>query len=425
MLSLETQGRKGWQRPFFQVWIGQVLSLLGSQLVQFALVWYLTRETGSATVLATATLVAMLPNIVLGPLAGSVVDRGERKRIMILSDAGIAIATVVLAALFAFDAVQIWHIYVLLGLRSLGQSFHSPAFSASTSLMVPKEHLPRIQGVNQMLNGGLSVVAAPLGAFLLEFLPTQGVMAIDVVTATIAILAVLPVRIPQPAPVQAEAKPGFWADFRDGLSYVITWPGLMLLLGMSMLINVLFSPAISLLPLLVTQHFEQGVIQLGWLQGLWGLGIVLGGALLGAWGGFKRRIYTSQLGLLGLGFAFGLMGLLPPSAFTLALACTLLAGLMLPLSNGAFWAVMQATVDPARQGRVFALVISLASAMAPLGLLLAGPLVDTYGAPLWYLVAGGVCIFMGVFGFLIPAVRDLEDGRPDPSKRSAQQAAKG
>ncbi len=412
MIHSET---KGWQRPFFQVWIGQALSLLGSQLVQFALVWYLTRETGSATVLATATLVAMLPNIVLGPLAGSMVDRGVRKRIMILSDAGIAIATVVLAALFALEVVQIWHIYALLGLRSLGQSFHSPAFSASTSLMVPKEHLPRIQGVNQMLNGGLSVVAAPLGAFLLEFLPTQGVMAIDVVTAAIAILTVLPVRIPQPASAQAEVKPGFWSDFRDGLSYVITWPGLMLLLGMSMLINVLFSPAISLLPLLVTKHFGQGVIQLGWLQGLWGLGIVLGGALLGAWGGFKRRIYTSQLGLLGLGLAFGLMGLLPPGAFTFALACTLLAGLMLPLSNGAFWAVMQATVDPARQGRVFALVISLASAMAPVGLLLAGPLVDVYGVPLWYLVAGGICAVMGLFGFLIPAVRDLEDGRPQPA----------
>ncbi|MCL4257118.1 MAG: MFS transporter [Anaerolineales bacterium] len=423
MMHSETQAHKGWQRPFFQVWIGQALSLLGSQLVQFALVWYLTRETGSATVLATATLVAMLPNIVLGPLAGSLVDRGVRKRIMILSDAGIAIATLVLAALFAFDVVQIWHIYVLLGLRSLGQSFHSPAFSASTSLMVPKEHLPRIQGVNQMLNGGLSVVAAPLGAFLLEFLPTQGVMAIDVVTATIAILAVLPVRIPQPAPTQAEAKPGFWADFRDGFSYVITWPGLMLLLGMSMLINVLFSPAISLLPLLVTQHFEQGVVQLGWLQGLWGLGIVLGGALLGAWGGFKRRIYTSQLGLLGLGLAFGLMGLLPPSGFMFALACTLLAGLMLPLSNGAFWAVMQATVDPARQGRVFSLVISLASAMAPVGLLLAGPLVDTYGVPLWYLVAGGICVVMGVFGFLIPAVRDLEDGRPEPAGAQAKNPA--
>lgn len=414
----------GWQRPFFQVWIGQALSLLGSQLVQFALVWYLTRETGSATVLATATLVAMLPNILLGPLAGSVVDRGERKRIMILSDAGIAIATLVLAALFAFEVVQIWHIYVLLGLRSLGQSFHGPAFSASTSLMVPKQHLPRIQGVNQMLNGGLTVVAAPLGAFLLEFLPTQGVMAIDIVTATIAILAVLPVRIPQPAqPEQAAAKPGFWADFRDGLSYVITWPGLMLVLGMSMLINVLFSPAVSLLPLLVTQHFGQGVIQLGWLQGLWGLGIVLGGALLGAWGGFKRRIYTSQLGLVGLGLAFGLMGSLPPAGFTFALACTLLGGLMLPLSNGAFWAVMQATVDPARQGRVFALVISLASAMAPLGLLLAGPLVDKYGVPLWYLVAGGLCVFIGAFGLMIPAVRNLEDGRPEPSKQPAQPAA--
>ncbi len=403
-----------WQRPFFQMWIGQALSLLGSQLVQFALVWYLTRETGSATVLATATLVALLPNILLGPLAGSIVDRGERKRIMILADGAIALATVVLALLFATGAVQIWHIYVLMAVRSLGGSFHSPAFSASTSLMVPKEHLPRIQGVNQVLNGGLSVVAAPLGALLLEFLPTQGLLAIDVVTAAIAIMLVLPLAIPQPAKAAdgATGTQGFWADFRDGFSYVWTWPGLMMLLVMSMLINLLFSPAISLFPLLVTKHFQQGAAEFGWLQGAWGLGIVLGGVLLGIWGGFKRRIYTSQLGLLGLGIALTLLGLLPPSGFTLGVVFVLMAGMMLPLSNGSFWAVMQATVDPARQGRVFSLVISLASAMAPLGLLLAGPLVDTYGVPLWYQVGGSLTILLGVFGFLIPAVRDLEDGRP-------------
>ncbi|MCW5874015.1 MAG: MFS transporter [Anaerolineales bacterium] len=411
---------QGWQRPFFQMWIGQALSLLGSQLVQFALVWYLTRETGSATVLATATLVALLPNILLGPLAGSLVDRGVRKRIMILADGSIALATLVLAGLFATGLAEIWHIYVLMAVRSLGQSFHSPAFSASTSLMVPKEHLPRIQGVNQVLNGGLSVVAAPLGAFLLEFLPTQGLLAIDVVTAAIAILMVLPLRIPQPVQDAASAasKPSFWADFREGFAYVTTWPGLMLLLGMSMLINLLFSPAISLFPLLVTKHFQQGAAEFGWLQGAWGLGIVLGGALLGVWGGFKRRIYTAQSGLVGLGLALVLLGLLPPSGFIFGVGFVLLAGLMLPLSNGSFWAVMQATVDPARQGRVFSLVISLASAMAPLGLLLAGPLVDTYGVPLWYQVAGSLCALMGVLGFLIPAVRDLEKGRPQTLPQS-------
>jgi DHA3 family macrolide efflux protein-like MFS transporter len=412
---------KGWKRPFFQVWIGQAFSLLGSQLVQFALIWYLTRETGSATVLATATLVAMLPNILLGPLAGSVVDRSQRKRILILADGGIAIVTLVLALLFALGWVQIWHIYLVLMLRALGGAFHQPAFSASTSLMVPEEHLPRIQGVNQMLNGGLSVVAAPLGAFLLEILPTQGLLAIDVVTATIAILAILPVTIPEPQrKLRDESSPnGFWADFREGFAYVISWPGLMLLLGMSMLINVLFSPAISLFPLLVTKHFQQGVIELGWLQGAWGLGIVLGGLLLGLWGGFKKRVYTMLGALLGLGLAFGLLGALPAGGFPTALGFVLLAGLMLPFSNGAFWAVMQARVDPARQGRVFSLIISLASAMAPVGLLIAGPLVDRFGVHTWYLVAGFVCLVMGTAGFFIRPVMEIEQGNPQVDPRPA------
>jgi DHA3 family macrolide efflux protein-like MFS transporter len=146
---------KNWKKPFFLVWIGQALSLLVSQLVQFALIWYLTRETGSATVLATATLVGMLPQVLLGPIAGSIVDRANRRRIMILADFGVAASTILLASLFAFGWVQIWHIYAIMLLRSLGSAFHAPAFTASTSLMVPKEQLSRVQGFNQTLQGGL------------------------------------------------------------------------------------------------------------------------------------------------------------------------------------------------------------------------------------------------------------------------------
>src|SRR3972149_2030944 len=189
---------KNWKKPFFLVWSGQAFSLLGSQLVQFALIWYLTKQTGSATVLATATLVGMLPFIFLGPIAGSVVDRSNRRRIMILADSGIALSTLLLVALFAFGWVQIWHIYALMLVRSLGQAFHSPAFAASTSLMVPKEHLARVQGINQMLNGGLNIVSAPLGALMLELLPMQSVLSVDILTALIAVSTVLHMAIRQP-----------------------------------------------------------------------------------------------------------------------------------------------------------------------------------------------------------------------------------
>ena len=193
---------KPWKTRFFTIWGGQALSILGSQLVQFALIWHLTVKTGSATVLATASLVGMLPGVIFGPFVGTLVDRWNRRWIMLLADSIIALATIVLAVLFALDAVAIWHIYVVMFIRSLAGSFHGNAMSASTSLMVPVEHLTRIQGINQMLNGGLNVVSAPLGALLLDVLPIQGILAIDVVTALLAILPLFFIQIPQPERIE-------------------------------------------------------------------------------------------------------------------------------------------------------------------------------------------------------------------------------
>ena len=145
---------KSWQAPFFTIWSGQALSIFGSQLVQFALIWYLTVVTRSATVLATASLVGMLPGVILGPLAGTLVARGNRRLIMLLADGLVALATIGLALSFALDAIEIWQIYVVIFIRSLAGSFHANAMNASTALMVPVEHLTRIQSINQVLTGG-------------------------------------------------------------------------------------------------------------------------------------------------------------------------------------------------------------------------------------------------------------------------------
>ncbi|MCL5428603.1 MAG: MFS transporter [Chloroflexi bacterium] len=414
---------KNWKKPFFLVWTGQAFSLLGSQLVQFALIWYLTKQTGSATVLATATLVGMLPYIFLGPIAGSFVDRSNRRRIMILADIAIALATLLLVGLFALGWVQIWHIYALMLLRSLGQSFHSPAFAASTSLMVPKEHLARIQGINQMLNGGLNIVSAPLGALLLELLPMQAVLSVDIITALIAVASVLPVAIPQPRRELngVDGKPiGFWADFREGFRYVLGWPGLLIVILMAALINFLLTPASALIPLLITEHFGKGVVQLGWFEGISGVGVIVGGLLLGAWGGFKKRIVTTMAGLVGLGLPFAFIGFLPPNGFMISLGLVLAAGFMIPIVNGSLDATMQATVDPSRQGRIFTLTGSLATGMTPMGLLIAGPLADLLGVQSWFIVGGLLCAAMGVAGFFIPSVMNIEAGRPEKHPPSVE-----
>src|SRR3972149_1652840 len=196
-----------WAGKFFVVWTGQAFSLVGSALVQFALVWWLTKETGSATILATSTLIAMLPQIFLGPFAGTFIDRWNRKAVMLVSDSLIAIATLFLIYLFSTGRESVFAIFMILLIRSAGGSFHYPALQASTSLMVPKQHLARIAGLNQTLHGVINIIAPPpLGALLISILPTQSVLFVDVITAAIAVSLLAIVSIPQPARIQAQAN---------------------------------------------------------------------------------------------------------------------------------------------------------------------------------------------------------------------------
>ncbi|MBU0495577.1 MAG: MFS transporter [Chloroflexi bacterium] len=403
-----------WQIPFFTIWTGQAFSLLGSTLVQFALVWWLTSTTGSATILAMASLVAILPGVVLGPFIGALVDRWNRRVVLIVADSIVAAAIVILAAIYWAGAMQPWHIYVVMLVRSIAGSFHWTAMQASTSLMVPREHLSRVAGLNQMLNGAMNIAAPPLGALLLSVLPLNGILAIDVATALLAVAPLFFIDIPQPerraAVVAAHgAKPSLWGEVGEGLRYIWNWPGVMGILLMAMVINFFHNPASTLLPILVTQHFGGEALELGWIQSVWGIGVVAGGLTLGVWGGFKRRILTSMAGLVCMGLGSLLVGLTPATAFWLALAGRLIAGFMNPIVNGPLFAILQDVVEPDMQGRVFNTVGSAASAMTPLGMVFAGPVADALGVQVWYVMGGLACVLMAVIGVLVPAIMHLED----------------
>ncbi len=404
---------ENWKSRFFTIWAGQAASLFGSSLVQFALVWWLTVTTGSATVLATATLAGMLPQILLSPFAGVVVDRASRRLIMVVADSLTALFTLLLAVLFAAGQAQAWHIYAIMFIRSATGAFHFPAMQASTSLMVPEQHLSRVAGMNSTLQGLMSIAAPALGALLVSLMPMQHVMLIDVGTAAIATLPLLFIAIPQPkrgrSALGAEAsKPSFMADLREGVRYVLTWRGLTIMLGMAMLANFMLTPAGSLTPILVTKHFGGGAPQLALMEAMWGIGTIAGGLLLSVWGGFKRRIVTTLFGLMLLGSSFAGMGVTPSGIFVSVLVFAALAGLANPITNGPMFAVMQATIAPDKQGRVMALTGALSTAVTPLSLLVAGPIADVIGVQAWYLAAGVTCLVLGVAGFFIPALANIE-----------------
>ncbi|MBI5958112.1 MAG: MFS transporter [Chloroflexi bacterium] len=403
-----------WMLPFFIIWGGQVLSWVGSRVAMFALIWWLTDKTGSATVLASATLAAMLPQIVLGPIAGVYVDRWNRRLVMIAADGLIALVSLWLAILFWTGEIQVWHVYVIMVVRELGGMFHWPAMQSSTSLMVPKEHLARVAGLNQAINGALSIVGPALGALVLAVGEIHHAMLMDVITAVLAITPLLFVFIPQPERAQrdAETKPSVWTDLREGASYVFHWRGLMILTGMALVFKIALTPAFSLLPLLVKSHFDGEAPQLAGMQAAFGIGIILGGLLLGIWGGFKPRILTTIASITAIGFLLIILGGLPPAFFMAAVAVMFVSGAAVALCDGPLFAALQSTIAPEIQGRVFMIFISLVNLTGPIGLAIAGPVTDWAGIQLWYIVAGVLCAAMGIAGFFIPAVVNFEDNRP-------------
>jgi DHA3 family macrolide efflux protein-like MFS transporter len=264
------------------------------------------------------------------------------------------------------------------------------------------------------------VFSAPLGALLLELLPLQGILAIDVVTALIAIGPLFFIAVPQPERVtmvsSTQGKASFWQDFASGFKYVWGWPGLLLICLMAMQINFLLNPAFALLPLVVTRHFNGAAIQLATLDSLAGIGTIVGGLALSAWGGFKRQIHTAMAGVIGIGLGCLIMGLLPASAFTWAVVAMFVLGFASPIANGPLLAAVQAAVAPDMQGRVFSLIGSLAAAMSPIGLLIAGPVSDRVGPQAWFIVGGVVTILTGLAAFFVPAVMRFEDGRGELPK---------
>ena len=396
--------------PFFIVWTGQAFSLLGSVLVRFALIWWLTERTGSPMVLTGATIVTVIPRVVFSPITGTLIDRWNRRLVLMVADSSIALATMTLAAFFALGIKEIWVVLLLMFIRAFGDAFQGPAMMTSTTLMAPKKHYARIAGLNNALAGVMNILAPPLGALLLDILPLQGILAIDVLSALPAIAPLFFIAIPQPERKQAAGgKPGVWDDLVEGLRFIRGWPGLMMLVGVYAMVHLLFAPTSALMPLLVTEHFEGGALQLAWLQSAAGVGLVAGGLTLGVWGGFKRRMVTAMLALALMGVGQLVMGLAPATAFPLAVAGMFWVGFTISFVLSLRVAVLQASIPPDMQGRVITVALNGTAATDPVGLAIAGPLTGTLGVRIWYVLGGVVTIVMGIGALFVRAIMHIED----------------
>jgi MFS family permease len=423
-------------RTFLVVWAGQLVSLIGSGLTGFALAVWVYQETGSATKLSFVLMATMLPQLIVSPFAGALVDRWDRRWAMILSDAGAAVGTLVIAVLLLTDSLQLWHLYVALGFSSVFGAFQWPAYSAATTLLVSKAQYGRAAGMVQLAEAIGQVVSPVLAGLLLVTLGLGGVILIDVITFLFAVITLLVVRFPRPERSEAgtAGSGSLWAEARFGLRYILDRPGLRALLTYFSTINLLFGfVSVLFFPLVLSFASETAV---GAAFSLGAIGMVVGSLLMSAWGGPKRRI-NGVLWFHLLVVAGVTIGGFRPSLALISVS-VFIVFFGIPIGGGSSQAIWQAKVEPDVQGRVFAVRRVFAQAAIPIAYVLAGPLADNVFEPL--LAEGGgladsvgrligtgpgrgvafMFILVGVLGIFATFVawayrplRNLEDDIPD------------
>ena len=414
--SVPKQPLSHWPAPFFTIWAGQTLAMITSELLQFALIWWLTESLGSATVVGIATMMALLPRALLSPFLGALVDRWSRRAVLLASHGVIILSLICLGVLFQADAASIGVVYLIILVRACGKSFQMPAMLASTALMVPEKHLSRVAGLNQMVQGINLVVAPPLGAVLVHALPLHAIVAVDIAGALLAIGVLIFVSIPNPLRVASADAPlagwrSLWEDVRAGVRYVWNWRGAIEMLSISTTINFFSCPAFMLTSILVTRRFGGAEREFGVIGAAIGIGMVCGGVALSVWGGLRRPMQTSLVGVIGMASAILVTGLAPRSAFWLAAGSMFVGGFMTPVCMAPIQALVQKAVEPTMQGRVLTLLDSISTAISPLSLAIAGPVFDHWGPQVWYIGGGVLAMLVGLVGSATPRVVNL--GAPE------------
>ena len=398
-----------WKRVFAIIWTGQFLSILTSSIVNFAIVLWLSLETGSAEVLAFATMAALLPQSVLGLSKGIFIDRWKRKRVMIMADSFIAFCTLILAVLFYFDLAKISHIYVLLALRSVGSAFHMPAMQASVPLLAPKSELMRIAGINQVIQSVCNIAGPALAGLFITMMKMTNILLLDVAGAAFACLSLCFVFIPDPSHEERNSELHLWREAKEAIMEVRNQYGLSWLFLLSILATFVIMPVSVLFPLMTLNHFAGNAFQVSLVEVSWGGGALLAGALLG----LKKYRWNEILLINGMYIALGLTflfsGLLPVSGFIWFAVLTALGGVCGSLYFATFTTVIQSRIDPGVMGRVFSFYMSFSMLPSMIGLLSTGFLADSIGLGNTFIISGGFLCLIGIISFFIPSLISLKE----------------
>lgn len=401
--------KRSWKRTFFTIQSGQAISLITSSALQMALIFYLTEKTNSSMTLALATLVGFLPQGVLGLFIGGWIDRHSRKRIMIGADLFIAAVSALLAVISAFLDPPVWVVLAILFLRSIGSAFHTPSINAVTPLIVPTDKLAKCTGYIQSLQSVSSIVSPALGALLYAQCTLTEIIALDVVGAVIASIAVMLMKIPNIDVANIPQSEGVLAGAKEAYRILAQQKGLLTLLWMGALYMFAYMPINALFPLISMNHFGGTTWHVAMSESVFAAGMLLGGIVLGVWGGFQRKTTTVLLSIAVMGIALLIAGILPASGFIAFVVCCAIMGFSAPF-YGVQTAIYQEMVSPEYLGRVFSLSLSTMSLAMPLGLIAAGCFADMTGVETWFAISGIFIAGIAVVGAVLPSIKELYGG---------------
>lgn len=389
-----------WKKTFLVIWSGQAFSLLGSSAAQFAVIWWLTLQTGSPAVLALASIAGILPIAIIGPFAGVWVDRLSRKTVMLTADLFVAAASAVLAISFFSGNPPTWLIYLILFLRSVGSVFHSLSFQAAMPMLVPTSELTRIGGWNQFILSGSLMLGPALGTFIMTVLSLPFVMLVDIAGAVIAAVTVAAVKIPDPEP-DRNGTPNIISEMLDGLKVINQNKPLKAITVPIMLASIIYVPVGSFFPLMVNVHFGGTAWHASIIEFVFAGGLLVSSLILGVWGGIKNKFLMINLSIGTLGAALAGAGLLPPSAFFVFGLLTTIMGMTGSFLTVPYTAYVQSIVPPASLGRVLSILSSMMTLAMPVGLFFAGSLAETMGIANWFLYSGILVVLTALLGYIM------------------------
>ncbi|MCL6605422.1 MAG: MFS transporter [Paenibacillus sp.] len=398
-----------WKKNIVLFLASQTISLFGSSLVQYAILWYITLNTQSGLMMTISIICGFLPTFFLSPFAGVWADRYNRKMLIILSDSIIAVTTLILAILFLMGFDAMWLLFVASALRALGSGVQSPAVGAFIPQIVPEDKLTKVSGANGSIQALVMLLSPMLSGALLTVASIETIFFIDVITAVIAIVSLLLfLKVPVHAKAAQKQDLSYVSDLRLGFAYIKSHPFIRTFFIFCAFFFILAAPVAFLTPLQVTRSFGNDIWRLTAIEIAFSIGMMSGGLIMASWGGFRNKVHTMTLSSLAIGAGTFALGLIP--IFWIYLLVMGLVGLVMPMFNTPSTVMLQEKVDPDFLGRVFGVLGMISSSMMPLGMLVFGPMADFIKIE-WMLVGTGALLFIQGF-FLLGNKVLIEAGKP-------------